>query len=150
MKCPRDGAELEVQRYEARIEIDVCPSCQGVWLDKGELEAIQSTVERDYARELDRGFSPDEVCHCDEPIRCPRCSGEMEAREHGYCSGVMIDTCIEGCGVWVDTGELVALEKFYERQQGRRDARDVVTDLYLSLVGLLHRPRRAKKPGGDG
>ncbi len=150
MKCPRDGAELKVERYEAQIDVESCPSCLGVWLDKGELEAIQSTIERDYQRELDRGFSPDEVSHVVEPIRCPRCGGEMETREHGYCSQVYVDTCVEGCGVWLDTGEIAALEKFYERQRGARDAGDVVIDLYASLLGVFQRPRRAKKPGAHG
>lgn len=39
MKCPIDGAELEtVERSD--VEIDVCPACKGVWLDRGELEKI--------------------------------------------------------------------------------------------------------------
>jgi Zn-finger nucleic acid-binding protein len=149
MKCPRDGTELVAERYEAKIEIESCPSCQGAWLDKGELEAIQSTIERDYRRELDDDSTGDEVSHVVEPIRCPKCGGEMETREHGYCSRVIIDTCLEGCGVWLDTGELRALEKFYERQQ-REDAGDVVTWLYASLLTVFHRPKRARKPGAAG
>ncbi|WP_370028274.1 zf-TFIIB domain-containing protein [Cryobacterium sp. LW097] len=37
MNCPHDGAMLAVAR-RAGVEIDVCPICRGVWLDRGELD----------------------------------------------------------------------------------------------------------------
>ena len=52
MKCPRNGAEPSTEKYEAEIEVDVCGECQGVWLDRNELEAIQEATERDYRSEL--------------------------------------------------------------------------------------------------
>lgn len=39
MRCPRDGTEMLSAR-RAGVEIDWCPSCMGVWLDRGELEKI--------------------------------------------------------------------------------------------------------------
>jgi uncharacterized protein len=39
MKCPVDGAELQMSNREG-IEIDYCPKCRGVWLDRGELDKI--------------------------------------------------------------------------------------------------------------
>ena len=49
---PNDSNELIKTRYEASIEVDQCPACQGMWLDQGELEAIQETRDRDYSAEL--------------------------------------------------------------------------------------------------
>lgn len=40
--CPVDGATL-VPMERQGIEIDHCPTCRGVWLDRGELDKI---VER--------------------------------------------------------------------------------------------------------
>ena len=42
MKCPNCNETL-VMADRQGIEIDYCPSCRGVWLDKGELDKI---VER--------------------------------------------------------------------------------------------------------
>lgn len=42
MKCPIDGAQL-VMSERSGVEIDYCPECRGVWLDRGELDKI---VER--------------------------------------------------------------------------------------------------------
>jgi Zn-finger nucleic acid-binding protein len=39
MKCPADGAEL-VMTERSGVEIDYCPQCRGVWLDRGELDKI--------------------------------------------------------------------------------------------------------------
>lgn len=39
MKCPIDGAELVMSDRQG-IEIDYCPQCRGVWLDRGELDKI--------------------------------------------------------------------------------------------------------------
>ncbi|CAN7756127.1 zf-TFIIB domain-containing protein [Mesorhizobium sp. LjNodule214] len=39
MKCPIDGSEL-VKSERQGIEIDYCPRCRGVWLDRGELDKI--------------------------------------------------------------------------------------------------------------
>ncbi|MEC5185983.1 Zn-finger nucleic acid-binding protein [Cryobacterium sp. MP_3.1] len=39
MNCPHDGAMLAVAR-RAGVEIDVCPICRGVWLDRGELDKV--------------------------------------------------------------------------------------------------------------
>ena len=39
MQCPVDGATL-VMSERSGIEIDYCPTCRGVWLDRGELDKI--------------------------------------------------------------------------------------------------------------
>jgi len=39
MLCPRCGAELAHDSRQS-VEIDTCPECRGVWLDRGELEKI--------------------------------------------------------------------------------------------------------------
>ncbi|HRH55627.1 MAG TPA: zf-TFIIB domain-containing protein [Candidatus Paceibacterota bacterium] len=39
MKCPLDGADLQMTERQG-IEIDYCPTCRGVWLDRGELDKI--------------------------------------------------------------------------------------------------------------
>ncbi len=39
MACPVDGTVLTMSE-RAGIEIDYCPTCRGVWLDRGELDKI--------------------------------------------------------------------------------------------------------------
>lgn len=42
MRCPVDETDLVMTERQG-IEIDYCPKCRGVWLDRGELDKI---VER--------------------------------------------------------------------------------------------------------
>jgi Zn-finger nucleic acid-binding protein len=39
MQCPIDGTELVISERSG-VEIDYCPKCRGVWLDRGELDKI--------------------------------------------------------------------------------------------------------------
>ena len=39
MACPVDGTQLVMSERQG-IEIDYCPTCRGVWLDRGELDKI--------------------------------------------------------------------------------------------------------------
>ena len=39
MQCPTDATTL-VMSERSGIEIDYCPQCRGVWLDRGELDKI--------------------------------------------------------------------------------------------------------------
>ncbi|MBE1283565.1 MAG: hypothetical protein GJ676_09670 [Rhodobacteraceae bacterium] len=45
MKCPIDGTPLVITDRSG-VEIDYCPECRGVWLDRGELDKI---IERSAA-----------------------------------------------------------------------------------------------------
>ena len=39
MRCPIDATDLVMSERQG-VEIDYCPSCRGVWLDRGELDKI--------------------------------------------------------------------------------------------------------------
>lgn len=41
MRCPKCGQKLATENYRA-VEIDLCPSCRGLWLDANELETIMA------------------------------------------------------------------------------------------------------------
>jgi Zn-finger nucleic acid-binding protein len=44
MNCPVDGVTLEMSERQG-VEIDYCPTCRGVWLDRGELDKIVERAE---------------------------------------------------------------------------------------------------------
>lgn len=39
MKCPTCNVDLQMTERQ-NVEIDYCPQCRGVWLDRGELDKI--------------------------------------------------------------------------------------------------------------
>ncbi|MDQ3641201.1 MAG: zf-TFIIB domain-containing protein, partial [Actinomycetota bacterium] len=44
MQCPVDGTTLMMSERQ-NVEIDYCPQCRGVWLDRGELDKLISRSE---------------------------------------------------------------------------------------------------------
>lgn len=46
MKCPRcDGTSLAISERQ-NVEIDYCPQCRGIWLDRGELDKLIERSEQ--------------------------------------------------------------------------------------------------------
>jgi len=52
--CPVDGAVM-TKTVAHMMVIDRCPTCQGVWLDAGELEHLTDDVAREAMMALARG-----------------------------------------------------------------------------------------------
>ncbi len=64
MKCP-NCEEILVMTERQGVEIDYCPKCRGVWLDKGELDKIieKSTAtdsNQQLKQQLDRNRHDDD------------------------------------------------------------------------------------------
>ena len=50
MKCPTCSVELRIAERNG-VEIDYCPECRGVWLDRGELDKIIDRASGEDSRE---------------------------------------------------------------------------------------------------
>jgi len=63
MNCPICNVTLLLSEKQG-VEIDYCPQCRGIWLDKGDLEKI---VERSTSSGFNNngGFSPNNNQHDD-------------------------------------------------------------------------------------
>lgn len=148
MKCPIDSTELTEIEYERTVKVDQCNSCQGMWLEQWELKAIQANKGKNYQEDIqelpnlvDKAYM--QALEKSRPLlTCPRCleSGntlEMERREHGYCSQIMVDICPECQGMWLDKGEVQALEIFFERSH--IDDEEIKTGFFQSLWFMLNK-----------
>lgn len=46
LMCPNDNAPMQtLDRYG--VQFDMCPTCRGVWLDRGELEKLMESATDD-------------------------------------------------------------------------------------------------------
>ena len=75
MNCPLDGTTLAIAERRG-IEIDYCPQCRGVWLDRGELDKLLD-------RAADEMPEPPRM----EPRPEPRYDRDHERRDHGGSHG---------------------------------------------------------------
>ncbi|MEI6947901.1 zf-TFIIB domain-containing protein [Paraflavisolibacter sp. H34] len=56
MKCPNCNEDLVMSERQG-VEIDYCPHCRGVWLDRGELDKI---IERSATYRKDDNYRKDD------------------------------------------------------------------------------------------
>ena len=107
IRCPKCKTEMEALAHEDLV-VDQCPSCHGVWLDKGELDAV---MRHKLANVLDARISAFEMHDHDEvPARCRRCDKEMVALVGP--GEVRMDWCVECEGLFFDHGELSAIDRY--------------------------------------
>jgi Uncharacterized protein conserved in bacteria len=52
MKCPNCNETL-LMAVRNQVEIDYCPKCRGIWLDRGELDKIIEQSENAYSQPAD-------------------------------------------------------------------------------------------------
>jgi uncharacterized protein len=64
MKCPVCSVDL-VMADRQGVEIDYCPKCRGVWLDRGELDKIieRSTSETSQRSSRESGYDRGDSHH---------------------------------------------------------------------------------------
>ena len=71
MKCPNCNETL-LMTHRNNIEIDYCPSCRGVWLDKGELDKmLEYAAQNTGYRQPEQPHDPDPR-HYDQKHKYPQ------------------------------------------------------------------------------
>ena len=108
--CPTCATLLEESQYRT-LFVDVCPTCHGMWLDRGELGGLVGYLEGDEPHEQPGGTPHRQVVvaplQVHEPaLYCPRCNAGMDKFNYAYDSNIILDWCPACQGVWVGRGEL--------------------------------------------
>ena len=71
MQCPVDGATL-VMAERSGVAIDYCPTCRGVWLDRGELDKIIDRAASPAPAPEPAPRAPEAPVYLAEPGRSPQ------------------------------------------------------------------------------
>jgi len=116
--CPRCGGKLDELIYET-AHIDRCLDCGGAWLDSGEMEMVLEAYDEKFtpaqiAQTLSTaaaGVSEGERASVE---LCPICSARMNPLNFNYSSGIVIDVCPTGHGIWFDRKELDAIQVHHD------------------------------------
>ena len=108
--CPTCNCPLVEDNYRDST-IDICPKCQGLWLDSDEFTFHAS--ERDTFKDpaIPRKFTRKPLEDKKPYLPCIRCGSLMGRQNFRKISGVLIDICRDH-GVWLDAGELEQIRSF--------------------------------------
>jgi Zn-finger nucleic acid-binding protein len=103
LTCVKCTSVLDKARV-GDVEVDLCPSCGGLWLDHGEIERIGrgKTDEMDKLRSALVGSAAPDAAS-DTQNSCPACPGQLKEVVLGP---VHVDYCTKCHGVFLDKGEL--------------------------------------------
>lgn len=118
--CPKCVRALTGRAHEGRA-IWSCDQCDGAFLPAQQLRDIAAVehpprAQHERDRELDaaaaRELPRSEVLEA--PTACPWCDRIMGRERYEQTSAIMIDRCSQGCGIWLDSGELERVEAWSE------------------------------------
>ena len=98
MDCPRCGIGLKTEMYR-KIEVDKCPSCEGMWLDLHELDQLEDTVMDEDRLKGSMMFRSE-----GSDLLCPKCGSHMRWFRYRHLN-VELDFCEAEHGYWLDKGE---------------------------------------------
>ena len=112
MDCPRCKTQLKVNTVtdvKLSFEADTCPNCGGIWFDKNELFKIDKIIEPTFLEIRKIPKKSEQLA----TLYCPSCSDHprLEKAEHPRDSKVIFDYCETCKGIWLDKGELEAIQK---------------------------------------
>jgi Zn-finger nucleic acid-binding protein len=111
VSCVRCATELRELTFPgSAVQIDACPGCQGIYLDRGELEQLKANVAHlvDTSEQATLTERADQILDdldraAKERARCPKCQGELKGDREG---GIHVERCVGCQGTWLDSGDL--------------------------------------------
>ncbi len=116
LECPRCEIQLSNMKFEdldqgitfSQMLVDKCESCGGVWFDKGELEQVDEIVDITLVEIRKIPNSREQ----NKPLNCPKCKTRVMDKIHNERDKkVIMDVCSNCKGIWLDAGELEAIQK---------------------------------------
>lgn len=122
----------------AKVEIDHCVECGGIWLDAGELELLMDNSQK--AASLLESFQ-EAPSQAEKPRKCPICDKKMAKIVVGAGSPILLlDKCRRGDGLWFDSGELQDV-----LGRGQLDSDSRIQTLLADMFGH-NRPDQNEEP----
>ncbi len=102
MKCPNCEKDL-VSVEKDGLNLDLCPTCKGIWFDAWEWEDLAEAISIDKENFNELVASKNNPLFDEEFKKCPLCNRKME-KIQAY--GLNIDRCIADGGIWFDGQEI--------------------------------------------
>jgi Zn-finger nucleic acid-binding protein len=141
MKCPDCDVEL-VQGKRDGVDMEICPTCKGMWLTRQELAQLENEVF-DFG-DAEKGS----LMLGSEPTsrKCPQCGKLMRSFEYRFYD-LQMDFCEELHGYWLSAGEdkrVLDLMRTEEKNLGRKvlaEDRFAAHLRYLRSGSLMDRVR---------
>jgi len=125
-KCPQCRSAMIRDEYEG-VEIERCAKCGGQWITQPNLGMI-------VRRRIER-FTPEVIARARKMVRerkvpdsesarvllCPDCDKRLPAFLYNFSSGIVLNRCTQGHGIFLDPSELELVQAHNELLEAAMD-----------------------------
>jgi len=122
--CVKCSSILDRATFQG-LEVDLCPDCGGLWLDRGEITRAARLPDNELMRlraQLQGSSGPPPV-PTENKAPCPACDGQLSEVVLGT---VHVDYCSSCHGIFLDRGELEQAIDAVRAQGGQTTANQVL------------------------
>jgi|GEM_PF-619671 len=110
MNCPKcPSVRLEPFELLGKVSVDHCPSCDGMYFQKGEMGTyLKFSTDVPNYKDLLKAAAFSCIC--------PECSGRMKELKYVPGEDLTIDLCDRCGGIWLDGQEIRTMESIASKQ----------------------------------
>jgi len=114
-KCPNCSITMVAESAHG-VQLEVCPNCAGIWLSPDELRALLSG-DPTVISELEESLHPqvDQQHLGGSHLLCPFDNVLMEQYHYLYNSPILIHTCSNCGGLFINGDELPQMKQWFEK-----------------------------------
>ena len=131
MKCPNCSAELTRSKRDG-VDVDVCPSCKGLWLTRQELDQLENKAF-DLGDEEKGSLVFSSTA---SQRKCPECGAAMRSFSYRLYD-LELEFCGAGHGYWLDAGEDKRVLDLMKQEEARLKRSERAEDRWTSLLQHL-------------
>lgn len=139
--CPQCRTPL-ASAADTAVAFFPCSTCRGIWLSAEAFAELLRRAEEQVA-DVGQGSSEHTLARSDTSRLCPCCERRMDNYQFEYQSGIWIDACPDGHGVWLDGGELELIRGYRLRSREPMTAEEKAGASMAMLDGAIEGRRAA-------
>jgi Zn-finger nucleic acid-binding protein len=131
MKCPDCKTDLAPAK-QSGVEMEICPTCKGMWLTRQELNQLEDEV-------FDLGDNEKGSLMLDssaDTCLCPECAKPMNRFDYRFYD-LEMDFCGEGHGFWLEAGEDLRVLELMKKEETDLERKVLAEDKWASTVKHL-------------
>ena len=138
-KCPKCIVELKPKNL-AKIEVDECRICRGIWFDKDEFRKVKDKTDSDLKwMDFEIWKHEDKFKLKDSALQCPVCQTNTKVIDYGSTS-IEINYCPSCKGIWLDKGEFEKIISALENELLNKSFSDYISAAIKEAKEIISGP----------
>lgn len=143
MLCPTCKTAMRAET-ENQVMYSACPQCAGLWFADGELSKLIRSGSQTMEEVEDTNLplrSPQLV----GSLACPDCGTTLMKYQYAYASPVELDGCESCGGVFLQDGELAAIQKWKSEEATKGDTATAIATMAARIEKSKAKSQRVQE-----